>query len=158
MIQIYYGYGKGKTSAAIGAGMRAKGAGKSVLLVQFLKNNKSSELKTLPFEIFEAPESLPFNPDDSYLEWVESAYKAIVESECDFIILDEFLDVIPRFVPLEDAAWTVNMLSTDMGKEVIITGHNEVKKLFDKADYLTHFEKIKHPYDKGVEARLGIEY
>lgn len=44
MIQIYFGYGKGKTTSALGQGMRAKGAGKNVLLVQFLKNNKSSEL------------------------------------------------------------------------------------------------------------------
>ena len=56
MIQIYYGYGKGKTTAAIGAGMRAKGAGMSVLLVQFFKNNKSSELSVLPFDIFKAPD------------------------------------------------------------------------------------------------------
>ena len=62
MIQIYFGYGKGKTTSALGQGMRAKGAGKNVLLVQFLKNNKSSELAVLPFDIFKSPENLPFNP------------------------------------------------------------------------------------------------
>ena len=50
MIQIYYGFGKGKTTAAIGQGMRAKGAGNTVTLVQFLKDNKSSELSVLPFD------------------------------------------------------------------------------------------------------------
>ena len=55
MIQIYYGFGKGKTTAAIGQGMRAKGAGNTVTLVQFLKDNKSSELSVLPFDIFNAP-------------------------------------------------------------------------------------------------------
>ena len=98
MIHIYYGYGKGKTSSAIGAGMRAKGAGKSVFFTQFLKDNKSSELSVLPFDIFEAPESVPFNPDSSYKEWTDSALNAAKNSPCDFIILDEFLDVIPTLI------------------------------------------------------------
>lgn len=158
MIQVYYGDGKGKTSAAIGAGMRAKGAGQNVLLVQFLKDKHSHELKTVPFDVFEAPDKVAFNPGEEYAEWVENAYKAIMQSECEFIILDELLDVIPRFIPLEDALWTVRSLSIDEGKEVIITGHKEIEKIFAAADYVTHMKKIKHPYDSGVSAREGIEY
>ena len=94
MIQIYFGYGKGKTTSALGQGMRAKGAGKNVLLVQFLKNNKSSELAVLPFDIFKSPENLPFNPGKEYQAWVDSALSYIKNSTCDIIILDEFLDVI----------------------------------------------------------------
>ena len=158
MIHVYYGYGKGKTSAAIGAGMRAKGAGKSIFLVQFLKNNKSNELKTVPFDIFNAPDSLSFHPGEEYNEWIDAAYKAIIESPCEVIILDEMLDVIPKFITLDDALWIIRILSNDEGKEVIVTGHNEIQEVFDLADYLTHFEKVKHPYDKGVQAREGIEY
>lgn len=65
MIQIYFGYGKGKTTSALGQGMRAKGAGKNVLLVQFLKNNKSSELAVLPFDIFKSPENYRLTPAKS---------------------------------------------------------------------------------------------
>ena len=153
MIHIYYGYGKGKTSSAIGAGMRAKGAGKSVFLVQFLKDNKSSELSVLPFDVFSAPESLPFNPDKSYQPWVDSALNAVENCKNDVIILDEFLDVIPDFVSVQKALELI-----DTGREIIITGHKEVKELFEKADYLTFMDKIKHPYDKGVKARKGFEY
>ena len=158
MIHVYYGYGKGKTSAAIGAGMRAQGAGKNVLLVQFLKDNKSHELKSVPFNVFEAPEELGFNPGAEYSEWVERAYKAIVESECDFIILDELLDAIPKFIPLDDALWTIHALAVDEAKEVVITGHKTIDRIINDADYVTHFEKIKHPHDHGVNARFGIEY
>ena len=49
MIHIYYGFGKGKTTSALGLGVRASGGGLNVVLVQFLKDNKSSELKSLPF-------------------------------------------------------------------------------------------------------------
>ena len=90
MIQIYYGFGKGKTTAAIGQGVRAKGSGMNVLLVQFLKDNKSSELKELKkleFDVFEAPDFLPFNPGDFYKEWVDSALNYIKNSNADMIIL-----------------------------------------------------------------------
>ena len=155
MIQIYYGFGKGKTTAAIGQGMRAKGAGKSVTFVQFLKDNKSSELSVLPFDIFNAPDSLPFNPGKEYQAWVDSAIDYIENSESDIIILDEFLDVVDSFLSVEKA---LDILNTLADREVVITGHKEIEELFEKADYITFMDKIKHPFDLGVKARKGIEY
>lgn len=155
MIHINYGYGQGKTTAALGLGMRAYGSGKSVLLVQFLKDNKSSELNALAFDIVKAPDSLPFNPDSSYQPWVDCTLKQIKESDCDIIILDEFLDVIGGFVTETQAAELINSLSD---KEILITGHKEIESIFNMADYITYFEKKKHPYDSGVKARKGIEY
>lgn len=72
---------QGKTTAAIGQGMRAKGAGNTVTLVQFLKDNKSSELSVLPFDIFNAPDTLPFNPGKEYQAWVDSAIDYIISSK-----------------------------------------------------------------------------
>ena len=155
MIQIYYGFGKGKTTAAIGQGMRAKGAGNTVTLVQFLKDNKSSELSVLPFDIFNAPDTLPFNPGKEYQAWVDSAIDYIISSKSNMIILDEFLDVIDLFVPADKALGILDMLN---GREIVITGHKKVEKLFEKADYITFMDKKKHPYDMGVKARIGIEY
>lgn len=154
MIQIYYGDGKGKTTASLGAGMRAYGAGQRVLLVQFFKDNKSSELSALPFDIFKAPDSLPFNPDGSYLDWVNKALSYIKNNDCDMIILDEFLDLIPKFLSVDDA---ISLLSDDK-KEYVITGHKRVEELFDIADYISLVKKEKHPFDIGVKARKGIEY
>ena len=71
------------------------------------------------------------------------------------IILDEFLDVIDTFVSLNDSLDLLNCLKD---KEVIITGHKKIDKFFEKADYITHMEKVKHPYDLGIGARKGIEY
>ena len=139
MIQIYFGYGKGKTTSALGQGMRAK----------------SSELAVLPFDIFKSPENLPFNPGKEYQAWVDSALSYIKNSTCDIIILDEFLDVIDTFVSLNDSLDILNCLKD---KEVIITGHKKIDKFFEKADYITHMEKVKHPYDLGIGARKGIEY
>lgn len=153
MIHIYYGLGKGKTTSALGLGMRAHGAGMKVTIVQFLKDCKSSELNTLPFEIYKAPDSLPFNPDESYQKWIDNAIDFIQNSDADMIILDEFLDVIPKFIDLQKALSII-----ECGKEIVITGHNRIDLIFNKGDYITHFEKIKHPYDKGIKARKGIEF
>lgn len=153
MIHIYYGFGKGKTTAALGLGMRAKGAGKSVCLVRFLKDCNSSELNSLPFDILETPEHIPFNPDKSYMNWIEKAIEYINSSNADIIILDEFLDVIPNFISEDKAKRIISKNS-----EVIITGHKKIERLFEIADYITHMEKVKHPYDRGVKARLGIEF
>ncbi|MGN0521403.1 MAG: cob(I)yrinic acid a,c-diamide adenosyltransferase [Eubacterium sp.] len=155
MIQIYYGYGKGKTTAAIGAGMRAKGAKMSVSLVQFLKNNKSSELSVVPFDVFEAPEGLSFNPDKEYQPWVDGAVEYILNCSSDMLILDEFLDVIGAFISVDKAQ---EILKNTCAKEIIITGHKKVEEIFALADYITLMQKEKHPYDKGINARKGIEY
>lgn len=154
MIHIYYGYGKGKTSSAVGAGIRAYGAGMSVLLVQFLKDDKSSELNAVPFEMFKAPRELHFNPSkEEYQPWVDSAVEYINSSNAEVVILDELLDVIPKFVSLETVISILNR-----NREYIITGHIKNDKLNELADYVTHFEKGKHPFDMGVKARKGIEF
>lgn len=153
MIHYYYGFGKGKTSSAIGAGMRAYGAGMSVLFVQFFKDDKSSERSVLPFEVYPCPESLPFNVGDEYKAFVDKAVEYIKTVNCDVIILDEFADLIPRFLSVNEMK---SIFSFD--KEYIITGHNYLNELGDIADYVTRFEKIKHPYDSGVPARKGIEF
>lgn len=153
MIHYYYGFGKGKTSSAVGAGMRAYGAGMSVLFVQFFKNDKSSERSVLPFEVYPCPESLPFNVGEEYKAFVNKAVEYIKTVNCDVIILDEFADLIPRFLSADEMK---SIFSFD--KEYIITGHNYLNELGDIADYVTRFEKIKHPYDSGVPARKGIEF
>lgn len=153
MIHIYYGYGKGKTSSAIGAGMRAYGAGMSVSLVQFLKGSGSSELNSIPLEVFRSPDELSFNPGVEYQEWVDAAIEYISSCDSDVIILDEFLDIIDKFITLEDA---LALVGGD--REYIITGHTKWDKLIDIADYATHYEKVRHPFDKGISARKGIEY
>lgn len=153
MIQVYYGNGKGKTTAAIGAGMRAYGAGKSVLLVQFLKDNRSSELGAVPFDVFKAPDHVPFNPGEEYKPWVDSAIEHIKNTDYDVIILDEFLDIIPSFISVWNA---VTLL--DFSKEFIITGHRTIQPLFDQADYITLMKNERHPFDLGIKARKGIEF
>lgn len=153
MIHYYYGYGKGKTCSAVGAAMRAYGSGMRVLLVQFFKNDGSSELSALPFEVYPSPHNLGFNPGEEYMAWVESALLYVKNSTADVVVLDEFSDLVPKFLSTNDIK---TVLSGD--REYIVTGHNKVAELYDIADYAIFFQKEKHPYDRGVAARRGIEF
>lgn len=153
MIHIYYGYGKGKTCSALGAGMRAVGSGMTVSLVRFLKDDTSGELGVLPFKIYPSPHKLSFNPGAEYQSWVDGALEYIRRCDSQVIILDEFLDIIPDFLGTDDA---LSLLSDD--REYIITGHKSIQQMVECADYVTFFEKKKHPYDRGLNARKGIEF
>lgn len=158
MIQIYYGSGKGKTTAALGAGLRACGAGLSVSMVQFLKSSSSSELKSAPFYIYPSPDAVPFEFDEEsfeeYKEWLFEAFRFVRECSSDVIILDEALDLVSLgFVSGDDIA---SFLCDD--KEYIITGHEKCSEVFDKADYISKIECERHPYYSGVKARKGFEF
>lgn len=162
MIQYYYGDGKGKTSAALGAALRAAGAGLSVLCVFFLKDNTSSERKMLSFgEIYPSPAVVPFafqmtaQERAAYTAWAESACAHVLRSSCDLIVLDEFGDAAELgFVNPE----RLRSVLEKQNCELVITGHHAHPVLVEAADYVTRFQKEKHPFDRGTPARKGIEY
>ncbi len=160
MIHIYYGDGKGKTTAALGLALRACGAGKKVLFISFLKDNSSCErMAQSGIEFYKNPDKLPFpsNMTDkekrSYSVWMKEALGSAFSSDAEVVVLDEFLDAATFLDSAE-----MNALPLDDSREYIITGHIHNEILFDKADYITEMKKIKHPYDKGVKARKGIEF
>lgn len=169
MIQIYYGDGKGKTTCAMGAAVRASGAGMKVLIVQFFKSSKSSEriaLKAIKnIELYPCPGKIKFTfaMSESELKEESERYTSILkeikarQSEFDMIILDEF------FTLMDSGLFTADRLSDFLSsiykeKELILTGHDVGQEFLNLADYVTEFKCIRHPYSKGVKARVGIEY
>lgn len=163
MIHIYYGNGKGKTSAAIGAGIRACGHGKKVILIRFLKTENSGEvgvLRNIPnFQVLGRPDSIPFYfcADDKRKEICEIAenesWEQAKKADCDMLILDEFLDVV-NIIGEDDALEFLKKCNA----ELIITGHCRNEKIFAIADYISEMKKERHPFDKGCKAREGIEF
>ena len=160
MLQLYYGDGKGKTTAAAGAVVRMIGAGGRAGFVQFLKNGDSSELAALrrlgvdcmvareSYQLFEA-----MTP--ARTQQLADVYRALLadalhrRAEWDLLVLDEVLDA--------DAL--CRALHASPGNcEVILTGHAPLPALTDAADYITHFRCERHPYAHGAAARKGIEF
>lgn len=188
-VQVYTGNGKGKTTAAIGLAVRALGAGKRVLFLQFMKAKVYSEHKILPaispnltletvgkpFFVMEEgsmPEEElekwkdkvvifpPGNPPREYVEIVgkglERARSAVSGGEYDLVVLDE-LNVALHFnlVTWEQVKEIICMKKDNV--ELVLTGRGATPELIQEADLVTEMREIKHYYQQGVEARIGIE-
>jgi cob(I)alamin adenosyltransferase len=169
LVQIFWGNGKGKTTAACGAALRALGAGFKVHLVQFMKDpeNISGEfvqLKNLPnfsFKICGAKDLIIGKPTKEQIGKVEEAFCYLKESfskNFDLIIADEILYAL-QLDALEEEKVTELIENKPKNVELILTGsHKPFPKIFELADLITEMKKIKHPFDVGVKARKGIEY
>lgn len=170
LIHIYYGDGKGKTTAAAGLAVRCAGAGKRVLFVQFLKNGSSSEINLLKeirgLEICVVNDHHGFfkNMNETEREEATSDFSRLFDETVkkaqdgtELLVLDEIIAACNHNIVSESEV--INFLNNKPKElEVVLTGRCPSEKLLATADYVTEMKKIKHPYDKGVNARLGVEY
>ena len=168
MIQIYTGNGKGKTTASLGLIVRALGRDKKVCLIQFMKKNyEYGEIQFLKkqenIDIFQfGTDKLidPKNPSDIDYKEAELAYKkakeVILSQKYDLIVIDEInIAVSWKLLPLERQ---LELMEIKTDSEIVMTGRYADKRVVMKADLVTEMLEIKHYYQKGVSARIGIEY
>ena len=163
MIQTYYGNGKGKTTAACGAAVRAVGNGMRVCWVSFFKDGSSCEctaLKRLGVE-----QRIPavgyalFEEDPQKRTERAACYRALLEGlgeGFDLIVLDEVLDTVPEHFSEEELASLLTPLAQN--SELVLTGHRLPEPIAQMSDYLSKITAEKHPFEQGVGARMGIEY
>ncbi len=171
LVHIYCGDGKGKTTCALGLGLRACGNGMNVFMLQFLKSNHSSEhnaiRQLINFRYTTVMDSVKFvfqmtDAEKQALKEANEAKFAEIRKECeagkiDLLILDEAVGCVN--VGLLDEAELIRFLKEKPeGLEVVLTGRDPSKALMDAADYISEIRKIKHPFDRGIEARKGIEF
>lgn len=171
MIHIYCGQGKGKTTAALGLALRAAGNGMRVHFVQLLKGCPTSELNSLERipEItvdrcdrnygftFKMSEENKGKLADSHNEILLRARKLAQEGSIDMLIIDEFNAAYEYGLLDQDLADKL-VLERPQALELILTGRNPQQKFIEAADYVSEIQAIKHPYEKGIYARKGIEY
>jgi len=188
-VQVYTGNGKGKTTAAIGLAIRALGAGKRVLFLQFMKSKVYSEhqilatisplftLETLGKPFFIAKEGsltaeelaawgdevvvfAPGKPPEEYKvimrQGVKRAKAAVSNGQYDVVVLDEI--IVARFFELINDHDMQGILSSRLDTvELLLTGRGASDQLIEQADLVTNMQEVKHYYNKGVIARIGIE-
>lgn len=169
LIHLYCGDGKGKTTAALGLALRAAGAGKQVVFTQFFKDGSSSEigpLAALPgVRVFHADTVRGFyrNMTPTQREQVGKDYTALFRQvtqaaqEADLLILDEIVSACNRGVVPEKLV-TDFLREKPARLEVVLTGRNPSAALLELADYITEMRKLRHPFDRGIGARKGIEF
>ncbi len=171
MVHIYCGDGKGKTTAAAGLAVRMAGSGKSVLFVQFFKSDKSSEInilksidniKTLHLgknygRYKNMSEEIKYQAKVEYTELLKKAMEITLIEKFDMLVLDEVISAYNyEFVERKELK---NFLEKYREKlEIVMTGRNPAEELIEVSDYVSKIEKLKHPFDKGIKARKGIEF
>mgnify|MGYP001099115567 FL=1 len=170
LIHIYCGGGKGKTTAAVGLAVRCAGRGNKVLLVQFLKSRDSGELYSLAklpdIEVMRGKESKKFtfqmNEEEKHAlliehnKMFEQVLAKIKNGGYSLLILDEVIGALNAKV-FEMPKLIEFLRHKPENLEVVLTGRNPAPELVEIADYVSEMRKVKHPMDKGIMAREGIE-
>lgn len=169
-IHVYYGDGKGKTTTGMGLILRAAGYGYRVLLYQFMKDNKTSERKILErvenITMLDGLEQEKFSfqmtPEEKeerkrfYGEQFRKVTELAVSEDYDVLFMDEVIYAISAGLLEEELV--LDFLKTKPKKlEVLLTGNYPGEEILKLADYVSEIKKVKHPFDRGVRARRGIE-
>jgi len=166
-IQIYTGNGKGKTTAALGLALRAAGSGKKVFIGQFLKSGNYSEIKALKkmadlimVEQYGTGRFIKGHPDPEDIEAGMAGYKRLTQvveaGEHEVVILDEGNIAVQYNIFSEQDLLDLLAKKPDH-VEIVVTGRGATQAIMEKADLVVEIKNIKHYFEKGVEARVGIE-
>ena len=173
LVHIYCGDGKGKTSAAIGLAVRAAGCGRRVVVARFLKTDDSGEveiLKKLP-EVTLIPcrknfgfvRSMDAETKKECADYNRNLFFEAVKlaEDADLVVFDEIMaavnyGMIPEKNVLDFLEKRPKKGEPD-GLEVVLTGRNPSAALRERSDYDSEIRKEKHPFDRGITGRDGIE-
>jgi cob(I)alamin adenosyltransferase len=169
MVQIYTGNGKGKTTAALGAALRAIGHGFKVIMIQFMKGEigygeleASRQLPNFVIEQYGRPEFVnPDNPDEEDIrlakEGLDRAKNIIKNKEFDLVILDE-INVAVSFGLIKAEEVIELIKATPESMQLILTGRYMPDDFVQYADLVSEVHEVKHHFQKGTPPTKGIEY
>ncbi|MEO0225439.1 MAG: cob(I)yrinic acid a,c-diamide adenosyltransferase [candidate division WOR-3 bacterium] len=169
LVQIYTGNGKGKTTAALGQGLRAIGHGLKVIMIQFMKGKIDygelkavRKLKNFKIEQYGLPTFVDRDrPSAKDLALAQKGFQraseVIISGKYDIIILDEINVAIDYgLIKLSEV---LNLIKQKpKGVELILTGRYAPAELLDVADLVSEILEVKHYFQKGLKPRKGIEY
>lgn len=183
LVHVVTGDGKGKTTSSLGLAVRALGSNLSVYMIQFLKSGTTGEIYTIQkhlsgmniiqfgvdavrerqqkLEIFRDKGSkFVFNPDEEEKEAAMMGFthakKIIKSGEYNLVILDEINVVLDKgLIPIKEV---LELMENHGNVELYFTGRDAPQEIIDKADYVSVVKGIKHPWQRGIKARKGIEF
>ena len=169
LVQIFTGDGKGKTTAALGEVIRALGHGLRVFIVVFMKGDypygEWKSLSKLPnvkvakfgFRTFTDPANIKPEEKEEAQKALATGREAMLSGDYDLVVLDEVNVAVGwKLLELDEVVRLINDKPDNV--ELILTGRRADARIVEMADLVTECSKIKHPYDKGIKARAGIEY
>ncbi len=166
LVHLYWGEGKGKTTAAMGLALRALGHGRRVVILQFLKGGDTGEvpmLRQLGAQILRCPAGQKFvfqmNEEEKIAcrQLQTENLRRALALDADLLVLDEAcaacsLDMVDQDL-LQQA-----VLERPEGQELVLTGRDPAAWMLQAADYSTEMRCHRHPYQQGIAARPAVEY
>ncbi len=166
-VHVYTGDGKGKTTAALGLSLRAAGAGLRVFFAQFIKADEYSEIKALKrfadlitVEQFGLGGFISGTPTAGDVEAAQKGIARVREifssAKYDVIVLDE-ANIAVKFELISEQDLLGIIDAKPKNLELVITGRGASAAIIEKADLVTEMKAVKHYFQNGVEARVGIE-
>ncbi len=164
LCHLYWGDGNGKTTAAMGLALRALGQGMRVSVVQFMKDGRSGELgplEQLGAKVWRGrpgtkfPKSMTEGERAEVRAFQTGQLREALAEPCELLILDEACAAL-RFGLIEESLLQYAVLHR--AYEVVLTGRGPARWMLDAADYSTEMRCTKHPYQKGIAARKGVEF
>ncbi len=173
MLYIFTGNGKGKTTAAVGQAMRAVGDGKRVLMVQFIKGpwrsgeDESSRRLAPEFLLVKKGrgfvgimgDTLPREEHEAAArEALAYAAHEAASGTWNIVILDEVNNAASLGLVSKEAVLAFVDGASGTVEDIILTGRDAPPEFIDRADLVTEMREVKHPFERGVKGRRGIEY
>jgi cob(I)alamin adenosyltransferase len=169
LVQVYTGNGKGKTTAAFGLALRAIGRGLKVYIIQFIKGGFDygelyivDKLPNFTLKAFGrgkfVTEKPPGKADVELAEEALALAEEVVKSgEYDIVILDEINVALNlKLIQIEKVLELIKNKPKHV--ELVLTGRYAPNEIIEAADLVTEMKEVKHPFNKGFQARKGIEY
>jgi cob(I)alamin adenosyltransferase len=166
LVLVHTGNGKGKSTAAFGMLARNVGHGRKSAVVQFIKAGDVAVQRALGGAFLtwrSVGEGFTWDTQDRTADienarrgW-EFALAALRDPEVKFVVLDELNIVLQcGYLPVEEVI--AGLKSRAAGKHVVITGRGAPPELVAFADLVTEMREVKHPFNEGVQAQLGVEF
>ncbi len=171
LIHLYHGDGKGKTTAAVGLALRMLGRGERVLFVQFMKDGKSGEIQML--ESLANVKTMHGEAAAGFYSQMSEEKKALFAHKQEELlenVLEELAKAHYGLLVLDEITYAYGWKLIDQNKleqlllnkpkdlEIVMTGRNPEILLKELSDYVTEMQMEKHPYQKGIAARPGVEF
>ncbi|MDF3830644.1 MULTISPECIES: cob(I)yrinic acid a,c-diamide adenosyltransferase [unclassified Pseudocitrobacter] len=167
IIMVFTGNGKGKTTAAFGTATRAVGHGKKVGVIQFIKgtwpNGERNLLEPHGVEFQVMATGFTWNTQDRESDtaacmavW-QHAKRMLADASLDLVVLDELTYMVAYdYLPLEEVLSALRQRPTH--QSVIITGRGCHRDITEMADTVSELRPVKHAFDAGIKAQIGIDY
>lgn len=172
LVHVYTGDGKGKTTAAIGAGIRAAGHGYKVHMIQFMKGGKNfpeygeiialKRISNFTVEQYGLPHFIQRSgatKEDKKVanKALDRAREVTKNGEFNLVILDEIN--VAMYFGLIKLGEVLGLIDSKAERtELILTGRRAPSQLIKKADLVSQIKNVKHPFDRGIKARKGVEF